>query len=365
MSEYRQDPLSGRWVVIAEERANRPNQFDVPYGTEGKGHKTRCPFCPGNEADTPDEIDAIRSEDGTKNDSAWMTRVVPNRFPAITTQKKWGEWENDLLVHSEKLLFSHNQSFPGYGSHEVLIETPRHLLSIAEFDDHEILNMFRIYRRRLLAHREAGIWKHALIFKNVGASAGASLFHTHSQLMAMPFVPPPIRQELRREVRYYESHKRCYWCGLIDDELAEAKRVVSETEHFLMLCPFVSRFPMEISIFPKRHCSHFELMSENLTDALAFFVRKCVRTLEKAVFWNNGPLAYNMILKSGPFAVQEYCTDKNTQNSEDLSACCHFYITLLPSLAKAAGFEWGTGLHINPISPETAAQRLRDNSIDR
>jgi len=346
ISEYRQDPLSGRWVIIAEERANRPNQFDAVAETQEESWHRNCPFCPGHEKETPEEIDAIRPEDSRENDSRWLARVVPNRFPAITRDCPWN---NGLLPHFGETFFFHKTAIPGYGAHEVLIESPRHLFSVTEFDDVEILNMFRLYQKRLQSLRSENHWGHVLIFKNVGAAAGASLSHTHSQLMAMPFVPPPILNELRHATEFRENKHRCYWCDMIKHELSEKVRVVAESEHFLLICPFACRFPMEISIFPKEHVSHFESLSENRVDELAFFVRKSVQILEKAVYWTREPLSYNMILKSAPFQTSSFDPE-----------IYHFHLTILPSLAKAAGFEWGTGLHINPISPETAATKLRE-----
>ena len=345
MSEYRQDPLTGCWVVIAEERVNRPFQFDL--GTNVNGETiSLCPFCPGNEKETPPEIMAIRPSGSNKDDSRWLARVVPNKYPAVRQDLPWNP---DRFPYPDEIPDRFDTMYPGYGQHEVLIESPRHILSIAGFDDHEILNTFELYRQRLLSLAEEQRWAHVLIFKNVGSDAGASLPHTHSQLMALPFVPPPIFKEMQHAEEFFQKHDSCYWCEMIHREREFAKRVVTESDHFVMLCPFVSRFPMEIAIYPKDHYSHFETITEEMNRELAFFTRKAVQILERSLVWFCSPLSYNLILKSAPLKTGQ--VDLNRY---------HFYLSLFPSLAKAAGFEWGTGLHINPISPETAAAKLRD-----
>ncbi len=380
MPEYRHDPLTGRWVIIAEERASRPNQFDavdLQQSTQNKqfsansemiASATNCPFCRGNESETPGEIDAIRNSDVFSNSMNWETRVVPNKFPAIHKMPRFCEKDDfaDLFGHRiepDDSIFSYGEPLPGFGAHEVIIETSRHLMSVSQFDDHEMTNMFLMYRRRLSALRSENRWAHALIFKNVGAAAGASLPHTHSQLMAMPFVPPPIMAELRRAAAYRKKRHRCYWCDMITFEHeATPSRVVLETERYLALCPFASRFPMEVSILPKEHVSHFENLADDPLRELALLVRKTVALLEKTVYWVSGDLAYNMILKSCPFDIDKFhrtSTGYDAQDDSPSEDAYHFQLTILPSLAKAAGFEWGTGLHINPISPETAAARLR------
>ena len=342
MPEYRHDPLTGRIVIVAEERANRPHQFDIadkPFGDI-------CPFCTGNESLTTNEIAAFRRADSEPNTSGWTVRVVPNMYPAVVP----GDVPNVLQDNSFFLMCGRAN---GIGLHEVIIDTPRHILSIADMTLSETAGMLAMYRLRLQTLRTDSRWAYVQIFKNVGAAAGASIPHSHSQLVAMPFVPPPLSSMLHRSIEYHRSRKCCRWCEYLQNELQTGKRIVEETEHFVVLCPFVSRFAGEIEIHPKDHASGFDQTDVSLLDELAELVRLTIVRLEKAVFWMKGSLAYNIILNTEPFRFGD-------NDSTGTSIPFHWHFSILPSLARAAGFEWGTGLHINPISPEQSAKRLRE-----
>ena len=334
MPEYRQDTLTGRIVIVAEERAARPHQFDIT----DKSYQGMCPFCEGNEALTPCETAAFRHADSRPNSPGWRVRVVPNKYPAVVP----GDVSPVLRDHS----FLHTGGkTDGIGQHEVVIDTSRHVLSVSELTPAEAADMLAMYRLRLQALRTDSRWAYVQIFKNVGAAAGASLPHSHSQLVAMPFIPPSLRSILQRSV----ESQRCVWCERLQSELLSGERIVEETEHFVALCPFVSRFAGEIEIYPKNHEPGFDQVNISALDELAGLFRRTVIRLEKAVFWMKNSLAYNIVLNTEPFQY----------DAGDVSSCFHWHFSILPSLARAAGFEWGTGLHINPISPEQAAQRLR------
>lgn len=368
MSEYRKDPLTGRWVIIAEERFSRPNQF---FGDE----ELPCPFCPGNENHTPNELDAFRKNDSENSD--WTVRVVPNKFSAVAEDERFPDHRvfranfGGMLDVDAPLANMNDPKvapLPGVGSHEVIVDSSRHVLSFTELDDDENFDMFRMYRQRLRTLKNENHWAHALIFKNVGEAAGASIEHTHTQLLAMPFIPPPIQREFQRLIQFRSRTELCYWCAHIDFELKNKVRIVEETDRFLALCPYLSRFPFEVSIFPKKHISHFESLKDDELSELAKLTADIVRILERGTSWMPGKLAYNMILKSGPFFYPGPPDAVHVSDSSPwfrtidyaFENAYHFHITLMPSLAKAAGFEWGCGLHINPISPETAAAKLRE-----
>ena len=314
--------MTDRMVIVAEERAARPHQFDIT----DKPYKDVCPFCEGNESLTPSETSAFRRDDSAPNSPGWRVRVVPNKYPAVVPGDSKGN-----------------------GLHEVIIDTPRHVLSISELTPSEVADMLAMYRLRLQALRADSRWAYVLIFKNVGAAAGASLPHSHSQLVAMPFLPPSLRQLLHRAEEHTKAHQCCCWCNHLISEVQTGTRIIEETEHFVILCPFVSRFAGEIEIYPKIHQSCFDQIDAPVIGELAELLRRTVVRLEKAVFWMKNPLAYNIVLNTGPLRFEG-----------DTSQSFHWHFSILPSLARAAGFEWGTGLHINPISPEQAAKRLRE-----
>ena len=325
MPEYRQDPLTGRMVIIAEERAERPHQFDI----EEMSPKDICPFCEGNESLTPPEIAAFRDADSKPDTPGWSVRVVPNKYPAVVP----GNVPPCLLDQS---FIQSGGKADGIGLHEVIIDTPRHVLSVSGLTPSESADMLAMYKLRLQTLRSDSRWAFVQIFKNVGASAGASLPHSHSQLIALPFVPLSAMPKPSTD---------CPWCERLRNEIRHGERIVEETIHFVVLCPFVSRFAGEIEIYPKQHAAGFDSLESSLLDELAELFRRTIIRLEKAVFWMKNPLAYNIVLKTEPFGTEQVF---------------HWHFSLLPSLARAAGFEWGTGLHINPISPEQSARRLRD-----
>jgi len=347
MPEYRQDPLTGRMVIVAEERAARPRQFDIT----DKPYQGLCPFCEGNESLTPKETVAFRPVDSQPNSPGWEVRAVPNKYPAVVPDDVPVALYYDTFMHT-------GGKAEGIGQHEVIIDTPRHVLSIAKLTLSEIAGMLTMYRLRLQTLRTDFRWAYVQIFKNVGAAAGASLPHSHSQLVAMPFLPPSLLQMLCRAEDYTHQHQHCFWCDHLQNEIRTGERIVEETKHFVVLCPFVSRFAGEIEIYPKHHESGFDQVEPELMDELAGLFRRTITRLEKAVSWVRDSLAYNIVLNTEPFRLER------NETMVDFSSCFHWHFSILPSLARAAGFEWGTGLHINPISPEQAAKRLKKEAVE-
>jgi UDPglucose--hexose-1-phosphate uridylyltransferase len=360
--EYRQDPLTGRIVIVAEERASRPHQFDIENSCvhdNSTTYQKNCPFCNGNESMTPNEIAAFRVVGFLADDSGWSVRVVPNKFPAVVRNvpdvELWSDNYSWFSNYSPKFYHSENERFrkpiSGFGHHEVIVDTPRHILSISEMSDTEVTNMFRMYQERLKSLRKEECWKYIQIFKNVGAAAGASIPHSHSQLMAMPFVPQMILSIWEKAHEYLsqktkQNFSNCVWCNRLKSEIREQKRIVEETPNFVALCPFVSRFSGEVEIYPKSHESNFQ---DNVQiPEFSLLVRQTIIRLEKAVLGIKKPLAYNLVLNTEPF----------DSSLPALKNIFHWHLSILPSLARAAGFEWGTGLHINPISPEKTAAKL-------
>lgn len=354
MPEYRQNPLTGQTVIVSAERSARPHHFDIESGDGVVGDVgLLCPFCEGNEHLTPGELAAIRAEGTLVDGVGWSVRVIPNKYPAVCGYSEFPtfrEFREFFDFGDFPVSFKLGDCFiPAIGEHEVLIDTPRHVVSVSEMTLRETTNMFRMYQMRLDNFLHNGRWVYIQIFKNVGLAAGASIPHSHSQLIAIPFVPLSVQGVLQRAAEFRNRNKNCFWCDRILYEISCGLRVVEQTDSFLAICPFASRFASEVEIYPKKHESFLEsFLDEGKLEEFSALVRRTVCRLEQAVFWIKGKLAYNFVFHIEPF-VHDYGSN-----------LFHWHLSILPSLARAAGFEWGTGLHINPIPPEVAAEKLRN-----
>ncbi len=319
MPELRQDPLSGRWVIIAENRAARPDEFASKNGSGGNV----CPFCPGHEDQTP-EATAVypRGSSG----QTWKVRVVPNKYPAV------------------ELNATGDRGEAAVGVHEVVIESTAHVASLSDVSDEEARLAFVAYRDRLQALRQDSRLAYGLVFKNARAEGGASLEHVHSQLIATSTVPADVQFELAKAGEHQMLHGSCAFCDLIDGEVDGARYVVT-TDNFVVFCPFGSRFPYEMWVLPKEHCESFEETPDSELAELAELMQNLVRRLEATL---DSP-AYNYWIRNAPFRLSSH---------DDY----HWRIELMPRLTRLAGFELGTGCFINPVSPEQAAAKLRSAS---
>ena len=333
MPELRKDPVTSRWVIIATDRAKRPTDFVREKVTiHGSGF---CPFCPGNEAKTPPEIMAYRPDGSGRNQPGWTLRVVPNKFPALGI-------EGTLNRQGEGLYDKMN----GIGAHEVMIETTDHQLTLATMPIRRVEDVVWSYRDRILDLKKDRRFRYILIFKNHGAAAGASLEHTHSQLIALPVVPKRVREEVDFAREYYNYKERCLFCDIIRQEAEAGIRVVSENLGFVAVAPFAPRFPFEIWILPKVHQSAFEESQKYEFEQLARILKEMLMRLDKVL---ESP-AYNYIIHTSPL------TETNNDHY-------HWHLEIMPKLTKVAGFEWGTGMYINPTPPEEAARFLREAVI--
>jgi len=330
LPELRKDPIVGRWVIIATDRARRPTDFiRERVQIRGSGF---CPFCYGNESKTPPEILAYRSDGSRPNTPGWNLRVVPNKFPALGI-------EGTLNRQGEGLYDKMN----GIGAHEVIIETPEHRTTMAALPAAQIESVLWSYRDRILDLKKDTRFKYMLIFKNFGEAAGASLEHTHSQLIALPVVPKRVQEEVTGARDYYSYKERCLFCDVIRQEFASGVRLVAENEKFFAVCPFAPRFPFELWIIPKEHQSSFEESTRIEFQHLAGLLKDMLGRLEAVL---DHP-AYNYIIHTSPVpdGVNDYY---------------HWHLEIMPKLTSLAGFEWGTGFYINPTPPEEAAKFLRE-----
>ncbi len=333
MPELRKDPIVQRWVVMAPDRAKRPIEVkDDPKAVDGEFD----PFAEGNEAATPPEIMAYRNYGSQPNGPGWRVRVVPNKFPALQIEgnlEKRGDGIYDLMN--------------GIGAHEVVIECPHGETNMSRLSVDNIREVLWVYHDRLVDLKRDRRLVHALIFKNKGALAGASLPHCHSQLMATSVVPISIAEEMNGALEFFNYRGRSIFEDMIQQELATGSRIVLDTANFVVFCPFASRFPFETWILPKQQSSHFENITRPAIEELGTVLKTVLRKLELAL--DDPP--YNYVIHTAPF------------NQPELP---HFlwHMELFPRITRVAGFEWGSGFYINPVMPEQAAEFLRDVDLD-
>ena len=329
MPELRKDPIHGRWVIISTERSRRPSDF-VPE--ERKPIGGFCPLCEGNEDRTPPEIIAYRENGTSPNTPGWTLRVVPNKFPALRI-------EGDLNREGEGIYDKMN----GIGAHEVVIETPQHSETLATLPLKAVENVLWAYRERIVDLRRDQRLRYVLVFKNHGIAAGASLEHSHSQIIALPIVPGRVVEEIEGSKNYFNFKDRCVFCDIIRQELQQKSRLIFENKSFLSIAPFASRFPFETWILPKTHYPSYEKMESSLYEQAAQILSDTLRRMNRLL--NDPP--YNYILHTSSFSGSE-------------SEHYHWHFEIMPKLTKVAGFEWGTGFYINPTPPEEAAEYLRE-----
>jgi UDPglucose--hexose-1-phosphate uridylyltransferase len=328
--ELRKDPILDTWVIIAPERAKRPvRQLAEPPPDRAD----TCPFCEGHEARTPHEILAYRDPNAGTDKMGWRIRVVPNKYPAL-------ENEGDLRKQSDDLY----EQLSGIGAHEVIVECPFHETRMANLEVENIREVIRVYRDRLIGLKGDCRFEYGMIFKNVGVAAGATLEHSHSQLIALPIVPIKMQQELDGALTFFERRGRCVYCEMIQHELAAVERRILFTPNFVALAPYASRFPFETWILPRNHSSHFEHIREAEINELGTILKTILQKLDRAA---TKP-AYNYLVHTAP--LREQATMPHY----------HWHIEILPRLTGIAGFEWGTGCYVNPVPPEQAAKLLRE-----
>ncbi|PYR25943.1 MAG: galactose-1-phosphate uridylyltransferase [Acidobacteria bacterium] len=329
MPELRKDPVTGRWVIISTERRKRPSDFRLERpALVGTGV---CPLCVGREDLTPPEVLAYRQNGGAPNSPNWDLRVVPNKFPALQV-------EGGLDREAEGMFDRMN----GIGAHEVIIETPDHGKTLASMSEPEIERVLWAFRERVLDLKQDRRFRYILIFKNHGAAAGASLEHTHSQLIALPVVPDFVREEVEGARRHFATKERCVFCDIVHQEIDTGRRVIQENADIVALSPYAPRFPFETWLLPRRHAARFEDAPRHEYEGLARLLKAVLMRVNRAL--ESPP--YNLIIHSSPF-------------SEETTDFYHWHLELMPKLTKVAGFEWGTGFYINPTSPEEATRVLR------
>lgn len=322
MNELRKDYLLNRFVIVAPGRANRPNLFsEKPAASIREKHDSKCPFCPGNESQL------IGITDETQKDNAWTIRVVPNKFTAVTL-------EGNPEVRTDNKFYTFAAA---YGVHEVIIETPDHAAELEDLPVEHIQTVIQTYIKRIRALNDLNHIRYVSVFKNRGVEGGASLPHSHSQIIAYNLKPAWISEELMAHYDYLIKNESCPQCEIICKEM-ESYRRVEENASFAAFTPYASRFPYELRIYPKKHYANIVDLSWDESMHLAMILKKMLQQLDKL-----GYPPYNMTI----------------HNAEPTGENFHFYVEILPRLSLWAGLELETGTIINKVSPEDAARFYR------
>lgn len=348
MPELREDPWTGRWVLIAAERSQRPH--DPPSRQAAAPARPSCPFCPGHEKETPPEVfragfDDLARLDGSAGlaDEApgtgpWQVRVVPNRYPMVRSE-----------VGPEPLAWGGRARVPAFGVHEVIVETPDHAASFQEMSVEARRLVLAVAGQRLAVHYQDRRLEQVLLFKNWGAEAGASLEHPHLQLVGLPWVPPRVRRELVRSGEHLRSHGTCLLCTIVQEELGDGARVIAADDAMVLLAPFASGSPYEVWLIPRRHRARFENSSPEEREALGRWIGWLVGRVEALL----GPVAYNWVLHTAPRRGRGFL------EGAELEGGYHWHVEFRPRVSVPAGFEWGAGVDVNVVAPEQAAAWLR------
>ena len=326
MAELRRDPIIGQWVIVHTKDSLSPQDYEIQDQTSR--HAETCQFCPGREHLTPHEVDVIR----LGNQANWQVRAVPNKFPALKIEGSFDAQKRGLLEIAN-----------GIGAHEVIIETPIHEQNMADLTKEEVACIIKQYQRRVIDLTRDRRFRYIVVFKNYGESAGTSVEHAHSQIIALPMIPKYVLEEIEGVRAYRQRSQRCVFCDILEQEYKEKDRILLENDHFVSFCPFVPRYSFEYWIMPKQHLSKFAALGDSECNALADILKETLVLLKNCL---TNP-SYNYYLHIAPV---------NTGIEEDF----HWHMEIVPKLTRTTGFEWGTGFYVVRTSPEAAAGYLRN-----
>ncbi len=320
VSQLRLDPLTGRWVVVSHDRGTRPQAFLPSMLPVEPGPRRPCPFCRGHEGATPPALETY----GEGGD--WLVRVVPNLYPAF-------EGTTPMVVSHLGPVFT---QAPASGIHEVLVISPNHHATWADLDDAQVDLVMGAMRDRVADHASRPGLRYTQAIVNWGREAGASIEHPHGQLLGMPFVPREISDEQAGFARFEGS---CLVCTVAGAE-ETGDRVVHADDNALVICPFWSGTPYEMLVVPRAHKAHLHQAGAEDLASVGRATRTALELLRRRV----GQVPYNLVFHAAPYRAV---------------GCYHWHVHVLPKLTTQAGFELGTGVLINVVAPETAAQELR------
>jgi UDPglucose--hexose-1-phosphate uridylyltransferase len=326
MSVFRRDPTTNEWVILVPSRAVRPHRSTPGVRSPGVEFDAACPFCPGNERQTPPEI-SRRPASGEQ----WQVRVFSNLFPAVSRDGPQSRSGGSPF-----------QEMRGRGAHEVVVESPRHDARLDQMSPEEVSEIVAVWRERYQALGRLQAVRAVIVFKNFGPGAGTSLLHAHSQILAVPVYPPHWMHALRVSMGYYDETGRNVYDDVVVAERAARIRVVAETDGFIAFCPFASTIPYEVWIMPTDRRSSFGALTDGEAPTLAGLLREMLGRLRAAA----GDPDFNLVVYSAPAETPQ-------------GALFRWHLKILPRITLPAGFELGSGISINTMMPEDAAEALR------
>ena len=330
MSELRKDPVIGRWVIIASERARRPGNFVDTSDNDIENENGECSFC----NNTRELIDCGFPSNGVS--------VVLSKDSVSDPKKEFHRTKQGLYDVIDQ-----------FGVHEIVIETPEHLANIADLNIDQIASVFKVYAARMAHLEKDKRFQYVLAYKNYGPTAGGrNIGHTCSHIVATPVQPLRVKEKLVGAKEYFEANKRCIYCDLIRQELESQERIVTETQHFVALIPFAARFLFETWVLPKDHNCNFHNGIKGCEKDLALIMKILLQKYQKGL---DDP-SYNFVIQTAPFRR----THSNAEKWKTIGQDYHWHIELMPRLTRVAGFEKGTGFYICSIPPEDMAEYLRD-----
>jgi UDPglucose--hexose-1-phosphate uridylyltransferase len=321
MAEFRRDPISGNWIVSG-------------YVMAKSGAVGECPFCPGNESQTPSPVSEFKN---TANE--WQIRCFPAANPVFLA-------DIDEAKKAEGLY----DKMGNVGAHEIVVENRSHTKTLSGFAESELLLLMEFYMERILHLKQDSRFKYVQVFKNHGELAGSFLFHPHSHILAMPVVPQMIETELSNTKKHYLKKERCLFCDIIAQEVRQNKRLVSINTNFVAVCPFASRFPYEVRVLPRFHDDSFEnSVDQSVMRDLASIMLDIMKRVEKVAN------AYTMVLHTSPNAY------KDPYGNDDLpiSEYFHWHIEILPRDLRSSRFKRDDQFYVVSITPEEATNSLK------
>jgi len=337
MSDLRKNPIAGNWVIVSQEQelGVKVTPFP-PFVTP----REECPFCPGGECEKGHVILSLPPVGENKTKSTWGALAVPNHYPVLNSGEK--------LLREGLGMFDRTS---GVGAHEILIDSPDHEALLRDFSVEQAILMLQVWKLRIVDLYNDVRFRYVAIFRNQGRRAGARISHPHSQLIATPMVPPGVRADMQGAKEYFDFKERSVFLDIIDQEISEKVRVIEKTAHFLALCPFASRYPFEVWILPRFQSHHYPQIKENQMADLAELLIKT----SKALSFSLADPDLNFVLKTAP----------NPKSRPGmwitLEQDYQWRIEIIPRVSRRSGYEWASGMYVNPTAPEDAAAYLRKN----